>query len=454
LSVRSPHGVGKTAVVALIILWFALVNDGDYDWKVPITASAWRQLTKFLFPEVHKWARRLRWDVIGRQPFDERLELQELNLKLDTGEAFCLASDNSALIEGAHAERMLYVFDESKEIPVDTWDSAEGAFSAGDCYWLAVSTPGEPAGRFYDIQSRKNGYEDWSVRHITLAEVIAAGRLNQEWANFRIKQWGEQSAAYQNRVLGNFASSEKDGVIPLSWVEKANEEWYAQQDHNFAGLQFTCVGSDIARSGEDATSLALRYEFVIKELRKMHLEDTMQTTGRIKGILDAYGGYAVVDVIGIGAGVFDRLREQHCNVVAFNAAEKTDALDSTHELGFANLRAAAWWHMRELLDPANGFHVALPPDEDQGDALATNLTGDLTSVHWKEQSGGKIIMESKDDIKERIGRSTDDGDGVVMAFWEGSQPSIDKWIEALKKSNAERAARVRPQVAGSIIQGF
>jgi hypothetical protein len=437
--VRSPHGVGKTAVVALIILWFALTNDGDTDWKVPITASAWRQLTKFLFPEVHKWSRKLRWDLIGRQPFNERLELQELNLKLDTGEAFCLASDNSALIEGAHADRILYVFDEAKEIPTETWDSAEGAFSSGDCYWLAVSTPGEPVGRFYDIQSRKAGYEDWAARHVTVDEAISAGRMNQDWVDRRLRQWGEKSAAYQNRVAGNFASSEADGVIPLRWVELAVERWYVWHDEH-PELQFTCVGADIARSGDDATVLALRYGMVISDLRRTVLEDTMQTTGRIKGILDARGGYVVVDVIGIGAGVVDRLAEQNCSVRAFNASEHTDAKDSTHELGFVNLRAAGWWHVRELLDPANGWNVALPPD-DTDDVLGSNLTGDLVSVHWKVVSGGKIQVEAKEDIKERIGRSTDDGDAVVMAFWEGPQPGVDQWINALKKANASKGLR-------------
>ena len=67
VSVRSPHGAGKTAVAAWAILCFALTHDG-LDWKCLTTASAWRQLTKFLWPEVHKWIRRLNWGIIGRPP--------------------------------------------------------------------------------------------------------------------------------------------------------------------------------------------------------------------------------------------------------------------------------------------------------------------------------------------------------------------------------------------------
>lgn len=426
-SVRGPHGLGKTFTVALTVLWFALTNDGVTDWKIPITASAWRQLTHYAMPEIHKWARRLDWNKIGRPPFNERSELLALNIKLRTGECFALASDNSALIEGAHASRMLYVFDESKEIPDGTWDSAEGAFSAGDCYWLSVSTPGEPIGRFFDIQSRRAGYEDWHVRAVTLAEAVAAGRVAEGWAEQRRQQWGEESAVYQNRVLGEFASSEAEGVIPLSWIEKANQRWLEWRDAGLTGLPFRCVGADIARSGEDKTVLALRHENVITELRSYTLQDTMETAGRIKAVLDMHGGRGVVDVIGIGAGVYDRLKEMNYEVVPFNASERTDLKDLTGEMLFTNCRSAAWWRLREMLDPHSGNDIALPPDD--------LLTGDLVAPHWRVTSGGKIQIEPKEDIKKRIGRSTDSGDAVVMAFWEQGLPSVQNWISALKRRN-------------------
>ena len=96
------------------------------DWKIPTTASGWRQLVKFLWPEVHKWSRRINWQKIGRREFTKE-ELLGRNLKLNYGEAFALASNRPELIEGAHADSIMYVFDESKIIPDGTWDSAEGA---------------------------------------------------------------------------------------------------------------------------------------------------------------------------------------------------------------------------------------------------------------------------------------------------------------------------------------
>lgn len=418
ISVRGPHGLGKSAVASWIVLWFSLTRDG-LDWKIPMTASVWRQLSNFLLPELHKWSRRVRWDKVKRSPFSERNELLALSLNLSTGSAFALASDNAEHLEGAHADHLLYLFDESKAIPVATWDAAEGAFSnAGadtqrEAYAVSVSTPGEPNGRFYDIQAHKPGYEDWHVRHVTLAQAIAAGRISQMWAEQRLRQWGEKSAVYQNRVLGEFASSDETGVIPLSWIERANERWYEWRDLGKPG-RFVCIGVDVARGGADKTVMAPRFDSelysAIDDLRVSDKSDTMVTADTVTGILEGRGGYAVIDVIGVGAGVYDRVRQQKKTVYPFNASEHTGMRDKSGELGFINVRSAAWWHLREKIDPSYDSNVAIPPDDE--------LTGDLTAPTWKSASGGKIQVEGKPDIKARIGRSTDRGDSVVMAMWQ------------------------------------
>jgi hypothetical protein len=408
VSVRGPHGIGKSAMAALIVLWFADTRDG-LDWKVPTTASAWRQLTKYLWPEIHKWVRRIKWDVLGRLPYVKGKELLDLSLKLNTGEAFAVASDNSELIEGAHADHMLYLFDESKAIVVDTWDAAEGAFSTGDCYFFSISTPGEPNGRFYDIQSRKAGYEDWWCRHVTLEEAIKAGRIRREWAEARKRQWGENSAVYQNRVEGNFAASDEDGVIPLIYVERAIERWHIRNEENNWG-PLTRVSADIGRGG-DPTVLARRHDMAIKGFDETNERTIMPVTGRLKGILDAnLGAEAVIDVIGIGAGVVDRLREFASlvsRVLAFNASSHTDAKDKTGELAFVNDRAWAWWTVRELLQDDL---IDLPPND--------QMIGDLTAPKYQLMSGGRIQVEPKEKIRERIGRSTNYGDTVVQAYWK------------------------------------
>lgn len=442
-AVRGPHGLGKTTIAAITLLWFALTSDAaGVDWKAVTTAGSWRQLTNYLWPEIHKWAGRIRWEKVRATPF-KRTELLTLNLHLSHGQATAAACSNPALIEGAHADRLLFIYDEGKAIPAGTFDACEGAFSGtGEALGLTLSTPGDPSGRFYDIHARRPGYEDWYARHVTLDEAIASGRISREWSAQRAKQWGEDSAVYANRVRGDFHSADEDTVIPLRWLEAANERWLEWSEAGKPDLPGPHRdGVDVARSGEDRTVIAIRRGPVLTELRRSSKEDTMQTVGRVKGHLDSDPeAVAMVDVIGIGAGVLDRLREQGCRAEAFNASAGTKNKDATGELGFANVRSAALWLMRELLDPSGDPDVALPVDDE--------LLGDLTAAKWKILSGGKIQVESKDDIRKRIGRSTDAGDATVQAYWEegfGATAWIDWARKKAEANEAERDASAAPE---------
>lgn len=429
VSGRGPHGLGKTALESWAMLWFALTRDAlEIDWKAPATASVWRQLTKFLFPELHKWARRLNWNVIGRASFHLTYELQTLNLKLNFGEAFAIASDEPSAIEGAHATEILYLFDESKAIPAATFDAAEGAFmNAGPdtkakAFAMAMSTPGETSGRFYDIHKHRPGYEDWWTRHVTLTEAIAAGRISAAKAAQRRKQWGEKSPIYLNRVLGEFAEAGTDTLIPLSWIEASNERWYALEEKYKGG---EALGVDVARFGDDSSVIARRIGTAITSLEDFQQLDTMVITG--KTVVAAHGDKQLpihVDVIGVGAGVVDRLREQEYTVTGVNASEKAvdargnDLTDSSGELKFLNLRSYLWWMLRERLDPQNDDLLALPPSD--------LLSGDLTAPKWKVTSAGRIQVESKDEIRKRIGRSTDFADAVALAVVPPGLLGIDE----------------------------
>lgn len=385
----------------------------------------------------------MKWEKVRERPFT-RAELLNLNLRLNHGAAQAAACSNPALIEGAHADSLLFVYDESKAIPPETFDACEGAFSGtGESLVLALSTPGSPQGRFYDIHARKPGYADWTARHVTLEEAIAAGRIAPEWADDRKTQWGENSALYQNRVLGEFYAGEEDSIIPLSWAEEAVERWHewVAMGRPDPGTPHT-VGVDVARTGDDKTVFAIRWDHVITELRTYSKADTMETTGRAAGILQEDPTCtAIVDVIGIGAGVYDRLREQGLRAQGFNAAGKTNRKDSTGELGYFNVRAAAWGNMRELLDPSAGATVCLPDDDE--------LLGDLTAPKAADvMSGGKLRVESKDDIRKRIGRSTDRADAVVQAFYTVA----GSWSEAYGTRKCEKCTRGFMAVANKTLR--
>jgi hypothetical protein len=105
-------------------------------------------------------------------------------------------------------------------------------------------------------------------------------------------------------------------------------------------------------------------------------------------------------------------------------------MDLSGEFGFTNRRSAAWYGMRQLLDPANGYDIALPPHD--------MLIGDLTTPKWRVTSGGRVQVESKDDFKKRLGRSPDHGDAVAMAY--AVRAPVDEEMLAFYEERVEISA--------------
>lgn len=447
VAVRSLHGAGKTTTESISELWFSITRDAmERDWKIITTAGAWNQLENYLWPEIHKWARVLRWELLLRDPF-KLTELMKLTMQLDYGKASSVSPSNVNFAEGSHADSIFWLFDEAKSIPVAMWDAAEGAFSTEgleghEAFALASSTPGEPIGRFYEVQTHKPGLEDWHVIHVGLEKALAAGRVSATWADQRKRQWGESSALYANRVLGEFHSSDEDAVIPLSWIEEAVERWkdseLLQRDHGRARNGFpleryrmpdlTCVSVDVARFGDDQSAIAMIHGVRVQEIRRFFHEPETMIAGRVAGAAGPPedGVKVVVDTDGLGGGVTDILRERDYEIDAFHGGYATDRKDRSGELGYKNWRSGAWWHMRELLDPhpctcegheycpEHGSKIELPDDP--------LLIGDLAAPRMKRiTSKSQIELEPKDETKKRLGRSPDSGDSVVMGYWPGER---------------------------------
>lgn len=412
LAVRSGHGAGKSGIAAFAVLWFVVTREQRGDsWKVPTTASVWRQLDKYLWPEIHSWVKRLRWDLLGMEPWRRGRQLLDMSIKLEHGEAFAAASNDEAKLEGAHAQQVLFVLDEAKTIPTETFDAAEGALTGGrgrEAYALTLSTPGVPVGRFHAIHTHKPGTENWSTQHITVDEVVAAGQVDAAWVESMRKLWAATPGIFANRVEGEFAEDE-GGLIKLSWIDAANDRW----DEGVAQAAVEYAGFDVARFGADQTVIALVAGDVITRCAVLPPGDSIATAQAALPYVGVgvAGPLVVIDAIGVGAGVYDQLRRQRelpTRLAVFEAGGSTNWRDVSGLLTFANVRSAAWWHVKELLDPTLDPRLALPVDDE--------LAGDLVAPTWRHTSRG-ILVEPKDEMKSRLGRSPDKGDAVVMALW-------------------------------------
>ena len=436
---RGPRGYGKSAGFAIVILWFAITRElARVAWKIVTTAGGWSQLRDYLWPEIHLWASRIRWDLLGIEPWRRDRELLTLGIQLKHGSAIAANPKVSARIEGGHAEQFLYVFDEAKLIPATTWDSAEGSAASAtgkrELRWLAQSSGGDADGRFYDISMGK--VEGWWPRHVTKDEAIAAGRMDKPWAEKMRRLWGEDSPPYQNHVLGNFAKTGGDhSVIRYSDVERAVERWREwNRDGRPGEWPQSALGVDVGTGnlGRDPATIARRCGRVIAEIEVFRFKDQypeMELVGHVKARL-VRGGHGVVDGIGQGSGVISRCLEQDLDVRGFIASGKSEAKDKSGLYGFTNQRSQWWWWLREqLADP--DCDIALPDDP--------ILHRELIEPRWSVTSNSRIQVESKDEVAARLkklesrkaldeGGSTNRADAVIQAFADG-QAMSSVWRE-------------------------
>lgn len=233
---------------------------------------------------------------------------------------------------------------------------------------------------------------------------------------------------------GDFMAGRADHewqVIPTQWVKEAQARWTSKPPDSAA---MTAIGVDVAQGGMDNSTLARRhgpwYDHVISRpgIETPRPSDVagMVVTHRRNGasvVVDMGGGY--------GGGVAERLGENDIEVVKYNGANESNAKTRDDaKIGFVNKRAEVHWRFREALDPDQdgGASIALPPDP--------QILADLTAPRWKLASRG-IQIESKEELKkpERLGRSPDKGDAIVMAWSEGEKALIRKMKKAKKTSD-------------------
>jgi len=244
---------------------------------------------------------------------------------------------------------------------------------------------------------------------------------NPDLANTNYRSQLEQMPeALRRRYLkGEFTAGAADDefqVIPTEWIRAAQDRWKAND-----GQTMETIGVDVAQGGADNTVMAPRWKGKsvthwfdeLKKIKGVDTPDGASVAGRVV-MLQKNAAQINIDMGGgWGGSAFEKLKEAELSVFGFVPSEGSEARTSDGRLGFRNRRAEATWRLRELLAPESREVIALPPD--------AQLRADLASYRWKLMSGGMIQVESKDDIRKRIGRSPDDGDAVIIAMSTGSK---------------------------------
>jgi hypothetical protein len=211
-------------------------------------------------------------------------------------------------------------------------------------------------------------------------------------------------------LKGDFSVRAKDDIwqiIPTQWILAAQKRG---RELERPDVTLRAAASDPSRGGDDKHSIAKLYGTYF-DLYGFPGAQTPDGIVAAKQVLDTLGGErapVAVDVVGIGASVYDQLKvEPGLEVHPLNNAGKAHGKDKTGRYTFANIRAASYWRLREALDPTSGENICLPDTRE--------VRMDLSAPRY-EVVGGAIKVEPKERIKERIGRSPDDGDAIVMAW--------------------------------------
>ena len=398
LSIRAGKGVGKSAFLAWTILWF---HSCYFPCKTGCTAPTATQMSDVLWAELAMWHRKLK----------ERLPSlgDKFNWKTDSfemseapQESFAVARtarpEKPEALQGLHQKNVLVVVDEASGVDDAIFEAGRGAMSGSDNFIILASNCTRLSGLFYRTHHELAPL--WETEHWDGEE---SPLQSQTFRDEIIFEYGKDSNYYRVNVKGEFPTSEDDVVIPKSLCESA-----MKRDVKPFGPRVW--GVDIARFGSDRCVLVKRCENATLE---PHLTwsgmDTMQSAGRIfkewkDTPPDQRPNAIIVDVIGIGAGVVDRLQEFDLPVIGLNVAESA-SIEET----YMRSRDELWFRARKWLEKRS---CKLLEDK--------TLVAELILPKYTFTSTGKIKVESKDEMRKRYPRSPDVADAFCLTFADAS----------------------------------
>lgn len=407
VAVQSCHGPGKSFCASCAVSWWLDVHELGSAFAVT-TAPSWPQVQAILWREIRR--RHRVGQLRGRITQDCMWKMGEAEVKTrdDSEELIAMGRKpqdyDETTFQGIHARYFLAVLDEAGGIPEALWNSVLSLATNENSRILAIGNPDDPNSHFAKICKPGSG---WKVIKISafdtpnftgeeIPEEMRQDLVSKQWVADRTRDWGEGSPLYVAKILGEFPDVSDEYLISPTLLEKAYHT-------DLPGMDLGRYGADIARMGTDKSTLYRNRGGQIRLVASWGKTDTMQTAGRIGKELASHGAIRVpctVDIIGLGAGVYDRLRERR-----FNVGPHQGSTSASNPAKFKNRRSEVWWTFRELMD--DGLIDLDPKDE--------KLAGDLTNIKWSVDSAGRIFVETKEDMKERGVPSPDHGDGAVLS---------------------------------------
>jgi len=393
IAIKSGHGTGKTALLSWIILWWLCTK---IPTKIACTANSAHQLNDVLWSEISKWHRNL------PDGFKNLFEFKSDKINLvGVKDSFAVARtarrEQPEALQGFHSPNMLFIADEASGIDNIIFEVAEGSLSTKGAKVILTGNPTRSSGYFYDcFHTMKHRWKTFTV------SCHDSQYVNPSFIADMAKKYGEDSNVFRIRVLGEFPESNDDAIIPLHLISEATtRDIDPSTDDVIWGL-------DVARHGNDRTALAKRQgNTLLEKIKTWKNKDLMETVGIVVSEYEALP-YSkrpteiLIDSIGLGAGVADRLQEMNlnCQITAVNVAELPSMQDK-----YMRLRDELWFLVREWFESRD---VKIIDDEE--------LVAELTTPSFSFMSNGKIKVESKEQMKKKGHNSPDLADALCLTF--------------------------------------
>ena len=402
-TVRSSHGVGKTAMDACVLLTaMAMVpNLGSIQ-----LAPTWRQVKDILWNEVRKWYKHSRILPVLFELADKAPRM-ESKLSPETWYARGISSTHQGNVEGEHNEHFFLIVDEAKAVEDAIIEGAQGALTSSGpnakVWSLYTSTPSTPGGSHTLFYKSHTKHGRWKRHKITAQE---SPRVSKKWIQRMVEDWGIDSQIVQARVFAEFPEGGEDILIPL----QAAEAFY---DPNAESKGYVSLGIDVARFGQDETVISVWQGDTLIGLNAFEKKSTVQVTELAIEYIERYKARCIViDDIGVGGGVTDQIAAKYENndlifVIPFIASART-----TDVTKYVNAGDEIWWLFAKALK--EGRLKSLIQDD--------VLEGELTSYRIAYSKDNRISIKWPERKQDRMGsdsRSPDRGDSCVMG-WYGS----------------------------------
>jgi phage terminase large subunit len=418
VSVRSGHGVGKSCFMATTLLWFLTTHPFC---KIIATAPTKEQLFDVLWAECSRWIRESQSLSAIIQWTQEKIYMkahpEEWWAVARTAEVRKLGKTGLVVAEsmqGRHAENMLYLLDEASGIDEAIMETVDGALTTENCYVVMAGNPTRPLGTFFDSHNTKRRL--WHTIHVNSED---SPRVTQSFITRMLDKCNgnREDPLYLIRVRGEFPPAQHNQLYPLYLIEKCCVNEVRGTDYDNVE-----IGVDVARYGGDNTVFCVRRGPQVIKIQQFPQQSTMETAGRVIQFIREYRPSAVkIDVVGVGAGVYDRLIElKYAECLPFSGGNSPQDKDR-----FVNLRAETHWNLRDLIEK-NAIKLPGHLDKSTGHIVSDDsLVGQMTNLTYSFNSKGKILIESKEDLKKRGVKSPDRLDAVVMAFADATSISAD-----------------------------